>query len=123
MKKKFVRVIVPINSEYLIISENREGAYWNFPGGKVEIDESIQEACLREVYEETSLLIEKIDFLHKFVFNEWEGYYFLARRYSGQICLKEKKSIEYKSISLDEFLDYSAYIYIIMNYIKESIHL
>lgn len=33
-----------------------------FPGGKVEIEESITESVKREIYEETNLILNKIDF-------------------------------------------------------------
>ncbi|MCW3793258.1 NUDIX domain-containing protein [Paenibacillus sp. LS1] len=36
--------------------------YWNAPGGKVEIQESPKEACIREVYEETGISLNSIKF-------------------------------------------------------------
>lgn len=36
--------------------------YWNAPGGKVEVQETPIEACLREVFEETGLHLNEVRF-------------------------------------------------------------
>ncbi|WP_143014472.1 MULTISPECIES: NUDIX hydrolase [unclassified Paenibacillus] len=38
---------------------------WNFPGGGIEEGETPEEACVREVQEETGYVIQIVDLLHK----------------------------------------------------------
>ncbi|MGC9493648.1 NUDIX domain-containing protein, partial [Vibrio genomosp. F10] len=36
-----------------------KGGFWEFPGGKVEQDESIDQAMIRELHEEVGILVTK----------------------------------------------------------------
>ncbi len=47
----------PAVPKYLIMYKPKKG-FWEFPGGKIEIGETLTEACKREVFEETGLKIE-----------------------------------------------------------------
>ncbi len=44
-------------------AEGLLGGLWEFPGGKVEQDETAKAACVREIREEVGLSVEKVDFL------------------------------------------------------------
>ncbi|HCM0916324.1 TPA: NUDIX domain-containing protein [Vibrio parahaemolyticus] len=47
------------NAEILLIKRFKEGRnYWFFPGGGVEPEELLEQAIVREVFEETSLRID-----------------------------------------------------------------
>ncbi|HCG8749454.1 NUDIX domain-containing protein [Vibrio parahaemolyticus] len=47
------------NAEILLIKRFKEGRnYWVFPGGGVEPEELLEQAIVREVFEETSLRID-----------------------------------------------------------------
>ncbi|ELB2137382.1 NUDIX domain-containing protein [Vibrio parahaemolyticus] len=47
------------NAEILLIKRFKEGRnYWVFPGGGVEAEELLEQAIVREVFEETSLRID-----------------------------------------------------------------
>ncbi|MCL2499767.1 MAG: NUDIX domain-containing protein [Defluviitaleaceae bacterium] len=50
--------IVNENNEILLQKRNKEDDIWGIPGGIVEIGESIEEAAIREVKEETGLDIK-----------------------------------------------------------------
>lgn len=57
-----------VDGENIILQKrlNPEKSYFGLtivPGGKVEADETIREACKREVYEETGLLVKKIKYV------------------------------------------------------------
>lgn len=47
----------------LLLVKPKHKDYWNTPGGTVDKDESPREACLREVKEETGLILTKLDFV------------------------------------------------------------
>ena len=62
MKKVIVTLIGLINSEnYVLISRRRNSAqfngFWEYPGGKVEIGESVISGLLRETKEELGLTL------------------------------------------------------------------
>ena len=61
MEKEYLKVVVVAaviierDYKYLLVQEKKEEAYglWNLPAGRVEIDETIEDAAMREVKEET----------------------------------------------------------------------
>ncbi|MBB6670066.1 NUDIX hydrolase [Cohnella nanjingensis] len=60
----FTLCIVRDNNKILVQKRHKSPfkGYWNAPGGKVEIQESPKEACIREVMEETGLHLAEIRF-------------------------------------------------------------
>jgi len=72
MQKEFVKtpivagVVIKQDNKYLLVQESKTSAYgfWNWPAGKVDIGETIEEAAIREAKEETGYdveLIKKLD--------------------------------------------------------------
>ena len=58
--KNVVAAIIKKNTKYLIAKRNRNkhlGLKWEFPGGKVELNETFEEALIREIKEELSISI------------------------------------------------------------------
>jgi len=59
-------VVIKKDGKYLLVRESQPKAYglWNFPAGKVDVGETIEEAAIREAKEETGYdveLVRKID--------------------------------------------------------------
>lgn len=55
-----------------ILVQNRIKHDWpgiNFPGGHVEFNESLEEACMREMKEETGFTINKLEFVGVYEWN------------------------------------------------------
>lgn len=82
--REFVRLIIKENNKFLLIKEIKGNFYnaWNFPGGKVENNESPENAALREIQEELNifdLTIKRLFDIDCTFNNEiWHGYYFLT---------------------------------------------
>jgi 8-oxo-dGTP pyrophosphatase MutT (NUDIX family) len=56
----FAARAIVFNSKNELLLVSRNGTRWHFPGGSLEEDESSQDLCIREVYEETGLKVEVI---------------------------------------------------------------
>ncbi|WP_128896472.1 NUDIX hydrolase [Longirhabdus pacifica] len=54
---KVVYALIKNKCNQILMVFNHEG-YWSLPGGRVEVAESLEEAIMREVYEETGLNIK-----------------------------------------------------------------
>lgn len=53
-------VLIEKDGKYLMLQEKQKKAYmlWNFPGGKVDEDESLEQAAVREAKEESGFEVE-----------------------------------------------------------------
>ena len=61
----FALVIVRKGDRFLLAQERKYGQSWTIPGGRVELGESLAEAAIREVREETGVPI-KLDGIVRF---------------------------------------------------------
>ncbi|HQB50617.1 MAG TPA: NUDIX domain-containing protein [bacterium] len=98
--------IIINNDSVLLIYRKREGKeYYVFPGGGVEKNETIEQAVLRELFEETSLKaeIDRLLYVHKYD-NNSEQYFYLLKNHLGEPKLHEK-SIEAERNSENNFYE------------------
>lgn len=102
----------------LLLSRLTKRPLWEFPKGGVDEGETVEEAALRELREETGLAGENIriipDFLHReeyrFTSGKAEGRtlvrkevtYFLAESLSTEVQLSAHEASQYAWVSLDE---------------------
>lgn len=83
----------------LLMYRKREGhEYYVFPGGGVEHDETVEEAVLREVTEETTVQVklDKLLYHHHYI-NDSDQYFYLCTYISGKPELgdaNEKESMK-----------------------------
>ena len=91
-----VAAIIKKNNQYLIAKRNRHKHFalkWEFPGGKVEFNETFEEALSREIKEELNIKIK----IHKKIGTEnfkdnkinITLHYFICTHLSGAIKLNE----------------------------------
>ena len=58
--------------EVLLVERGKapHNGLWGLPGGVVEVGETLEEAVVREVREETSLVVNPVEFLQVFQLNK-----------------------------------------------------
>ena len=108
--KSFVRVVIQNEKGELLVIFEKKWNCWDFPGGKIELNETPLEAAKREVFEETNLIIEDLEIVAEKAFFSDEilknkrGYLVKANEYSGEIKIKELEKIadiQFKRIDYD----------------------
>jgi len=107
--KSFVRIVIrTVDGRFLVLREPGR-PFWNFPGGKVEPNESPVEAARRELLEETSLdtSIASLELISHGVFDvlgtPWEGSFFFAHEITG-VCILERSDppVEWSWVTVPE---------------------
>jgi ADP-ribose pyrophosphatase YjhB (NUDIX family) len=96
----------------ILLQKRSDNHQWGLPGGLLELDESIQNAVLREVREETNLEVELLDFLGVFVnpLMRWRsqdeaqviGFYFTAKIIGGTLRVNDSESTELRFFAQEE---------------------
>ena len=99
--------IIYRNNKFLIAQRNlnkSQGGLWEFPGGKVEKDESYESALKREIKEELNADIEVKEYIGENIYHYPEKdiklIFYKAKLLSDKVELLEHKS--YKWITKDE---------------------
>ena len=115
MKRMVVTLIGLINSENYVLISNRKNrsqfsGFWEFPGGKVEKQESLTEALLRETKEELGLdlnsscvapLTFSVDITEK---QETLLLLFICRKWKGQPKAMEGQELKWiKPLDLSQY--------------------
>ena len=95
-----VAAIITQNNTYLIVQRNKNkhlGLKWEFPGGKVNDNESFEEALSREIKEELNV---EINIQRKFAEEKYKDekidivlHYYLCSLKSGTIELNEHEDL------------------------------
>jgi 8-oxo-dGTP diphosphatase len=80
MKKNRSTAIIIRNEKVLLIHRHKPGRdYYTLPGGGVEFDEDFEEACIREVREETGLKVRALELVYRYITLEKEENYYLTQ--------------------------------------------
>ena len=106
------QAVILKDKEVLMVRQyvERGDMVWNFPGGGIEDNETPEEACIREVKEETGLEATELKLIHI----QDEKYTYLIKNIKGRVILdkniKDNEDIlEVKWISLDDANKFDAY--------------
>jgi 8-oxo-dGTP diphosphatase len=80
MKKNRATAIIIRNGKLLLIHRQKPGRdYYVLPGGGVELEESFEEACIREVKEETGLDVLALLLVSRYITLEKEENYYVTK--------------------------------------------
>ncbi len=94
---------------------------WVLPKGKVELDETLEQTAIREVYEESSVKVEIISYLGKIHYtykSNWEDggivnktvhWFLMQSRSMDSIPLKREGFIDAKFVHIDRTVDLARY--------------
>jgi len=99
MRQASCVVVVDKNSGYVLSISRKDNANdLGLPGGKLDEGETPEHACVREVEEETGLLVKDLVLLYQGVCLSPQGepfwtYCFLALRHSNELVQKEGEGI------------------------------
>jgi len=97
-------IIIDDNEKFLIMRTSMHQTFigqWDLPGGHIMINENIVDGLIREVYEETSLIIINPMELYK----KQKITFFMIDMPKGQIKLSDEHD-KYELISFDEINNY-----------------
>ena len=117
-----VAAVIKNENEKILITQRNlkksQGGLWEFPGGKIEPNETRENAIVREIKEELDIDIEVKSYLSEKVFNYPEKDINLialeCKKISGEIKLLEHENYEWVSRNeLDNFQFAPADLFII----------
>ena len=104
--------IITKNNKYFIAKRNKNkhlGGFYEFPGGKQDINETLQETVIREIKEELNVNISVGNKLGEEHYKDEKInvhlHYFFCKIISGDILLKEHEDSAW--VSKEEFKNYA----------------
>ena len=101
----------------ILLEERSDDGYFDFPGGGIDLKESGEEAAKRELFEETGLIADELEFFkvysgeitHYVYFNSDEIYgvdlIYICRKYHGEIKPQEEEVKKIKFYNLNNLPD------------------
>ena len=107
-------IIVEDTEGRILLQKRRDNHCWGYPGGSVELDEIVEEAAKRELYEETGLIANDIELFGVFSGKDIHYIYpngdevsnvdivFICKNYSGKLIKQEEEVEELKFFYVEE---------------------
>ena len=107
-------VIILNESHQLLMQLREDNQCWGLIGGSMELGESLEEASIREMKEESGLIPDQLELLHTFSGRDFYYQYphgdevynvvtaYTCRKYSGKLQNDEDEAIDLKFFSLKE---------------------
>ena len=111
-EKKFIAAAIIEQNGKILIAQRSDKALkgkWEFPGGKVEGNETLEECLKRELFEELSIQAEIGEYICTSTFNHKDALYdmcvFRVPTFKGEINLNEHSAIAW--VTTDELSLYT----------------
>ncbi len=118
MKIRAVAILIKDN-KVLLIHRINEKEYYVYPGGGVEEGETIEQAVLRELLEETTIKAKINRLLYKQIYNDGsEQYFYLCEYIEGKPKLSDD-SIEKERMLNKEFKEYYNPLWVDIDNLKD----
>lgn len=98
----------------ILLQKRSDNHCWGYAGGSVELDEVVEDAAKRELFEETGLIAEKLELFGVFSGKETHYVYpngdevsnvdivFICKEYSGELRRQESEVDELRFFSVEE---------------------
>ena len=107
-------IIVEDENGRILLERRGDNHWWAYPGGSVELDECVEDAAARELYEETGLIADDLQLWR--VFSGLDTHYvypngdevsnidlvFICRKYHGDIKRQESEVEELRFFAPEE---------------------
>jgi len=102
-------VVIKRDGKYLLVQEKYEKIYglWNFPAGRVDVGDTIEETAIKEAKEESGYdveLIRKIDIFQNSA-NEAVKHAFEAKIIGGELKFPEEELLDAKWFTYEEIIE------------------
>lgn len=100
MKQAVCVLIVNSSEDFLSVTLKNDHTDFNLPGGTVEVNETLVQAGVREVKEETGIDIyeNKLKFLHEDIDEDYVVTTYYTKTYNGDIHTTENHIVEWKPL-------------------------
>jgi len=99
-------VVIKQNGKYLLLQEKQPKAYglWNFPAGKVDLGETLEQAAIREAKEESGYDVELIKEIATFHGKSTDvvKHAFASKITGGDLKFPQDEILDAKWFTLDE---------------------
>lgn len=107
-------VILEDSKGRILLQKRSDNHCWGYAGGSVELDEVVEDAAKRELFEETGLIAEKLELFGVFSGKETHYVYpngdevsnvdivFICKEYSGELKCQEGEVNELRFFTVDE---------------------
>lgn len=98
----------------VLMQKRTDNGQWGFPGGFMELGESVQDTARREVYEETGINLEELELFGIYSGPQYDKTFtngdqvslvlisFICKQYSGKLVESNEESIQNKFYPLKE---------------------
>lgn len=110
--------VIVVDSDNRVLLQLRSDDHtWGYAGGSVELDEVVEEAAKRELFEETGLIAEELELFGVFSGKETHNIYpngdevsnvdivYVCKKYTGNLTCQEGEVDELRFFAINEIPD------------------
>ncbi len=107
-------VILENEKGEILLQLRKDNECWGYPGGSVELDEVVEDAAKRELFEETGLIANNLEFFGIFSGKDYHYIYpngdevsnidhvYICKDYSGELKNQVSEGLELRFFALED---------------------